>query len=295
MNVATSLNVGFDYNYKVSVRKQLEQVYNAGFRYIDINFSDWSMNEKSPFVGKDWESWVNEIRRFGEDYGITYHQAHAPIYNIFSTDENTKFLDKMTLRSIISAGMLNIPWIVIHAGHTVGNYDAVHIADMKQKNIDWFSYAVKEAENSKTGIALENMADAFGRNGHYCSNTDDLIELIDSFDPKYVGACWDTGHAHINGYNQYEHIIKFGKRLKVLHIQDGDGKRDLHTAPFYGTIDWKSVRKALHDIDYDGSPYYGKFTFEAHNLVRLLPIPCQDEALKLLYKIGNYIANEMIY
>jgi hypothetical protein len=83
MNVATSLNVGFDYNYKISVRKQLEQVYNAGFRYIDINFSDWSMSEYSPFVGNNWEKWVNEIRRFGEDYGITYHQAHAPIYNIF--------------------------------------------------------------------------------------------------------------------------------------------------------------------------------------------------------------------
>ncbi|HBG76766.1 MAG TPA: hypothetical protein DDW86_07395, partial [Clostridiales bacterium] len=72
-----------------------------------------------------------------------------------------------------------------------------------------------------------------------------------------------------------------GSRLKVLHVQDSDGKTDQHTAPFYGNIDWDQLLAGLRDIG-----YAGELTFEAHMLIRKVPISCQNVALQLLYQLG---------
>ena len=253
MNVATSANVLFGCG---SIEQQLTRIVQAGFHHIDINFGDWcgdcSPFPESPFVQDNWEEWILQIKEFGEKNDVTFVQGHAPIYQTFAENERNPFLYQMSKRSVKAAAMLRIPWLVFHAGTFPGHFDRAHRDALKEKNLRWFAPFVQLAEECSTGIAIENMADQFGKygglSGMFTANTESLIDLVDSFQSSAVGICWDTGHAHIQGVSQPDMLRLIGNRLKALHIQDSNGKSDQHTAPFYGTIDWPPIMKALHDI-----------------------------------------------
>lgn len=284
MNISTSINVFFGHG---PVYTQMKRVYDAGFRYMDINFADW-VDEPSgtgwfPQSSAAWDNWVEEIQRFKEDYGVTLNQAHGPLFNILDRGERGDHLRAMCLPTLRAAAKLGIPWVVFHAGTEEGNFqDPAHVASLLAKNHHFFDSLVEEAEKLNVGIALENMSDKFSKaGGMYCARIEELIELCDSFQSKQVGICWDTGHANLQGVDQRASLNQLGSRLKCLHIQDSDGRTDQHTAPFYGNIDWNSVMRGLQDIHYAGD-----LTFEAHMIVRRVPENCQDAALALLYQIG---------
>ena len=182
-------------------------------------------------------------------------------------------------RALIGAGILGIDWVVFHPVHIpYADHDM-----LLHKNMDWLRPFADLAGENNTGIAVENMND-YGKLTRYCCIADDLCELIDTMDMQNVGICWDIGHAHCQKIDQYFEILKIGHRLKVLHVQDNDGISDGHTAPYYGSVNWNIIKKALDDILYKGN-----FTFEAHMLIRLVPDDCKDHAATLLYKIGEHI------
>ncbi len=292
MDIATSVNVLFGCGTMI---EQIERIHRAGFTCMDINFGDWSGDYSpfpdSPFVQEHWEDWIQDIKTYGQNHGITYVQGHAPIYPIFSEGEKSDHLYKQAKRSIQAAAMLDIPWLVFHAGTFPGSFDAAHTQALKDANLRWFEPFVQLAEDSGIGIAIENMADQFGRysgmEGLYTAKTENLIDLVDSLGSPHVGICWDTGHAHIQGVSQPDMLHMIGSRLKAVHIQDSNGKQDQHTAPFYGTIEWKPIMQALHEIAFPGP-----FTFESHMLIRPVPNTCKDAALQLLYAIGKELISE---
>lgn len=289
--VTTSLALMFDYDFKYPVVEQIDRIHKAGFQYFDFNFADWSNDPNSPFAKDDWKDWIMSVKEYCERTGVKFVQAHGPLYNIFGEDSPRKQLcDKLCMRSLEAAGILEIPWVVFHAGTCGDEFDQAHIAELKRRNMEFFTPLVEACEKFNTGIALENMAQAFGvqHNGkdHYCSKTDDLIDLVDSFHSDRVGICWDTGHANVNKSNQPYDLKKIGSRLKVLHIQDNDGVKDQHLPPFHGNIDWNKLMAALYEIDYQGP-----FTFEAQVEVRRMPNSCQDTAMKLLKEIGDYLVS----
>lgn len=282
MKVATSLNVLFDYQYKVSAIDQLKRTCAAGFKYIDMNFWDWGHSPDSPFMQDNWEDWVKGIKECGDELGVTFHQAHAMVYNPFDLD-NPKLAAqiKATERSVIGAGILGIDWVVFHAQTYKNEDDELNL----KKNVEWLTPYVELADKCNTGIAIENMNDG-GKNIRYTTSAQQLADLVDAFNSSNVGNCWDIGHAHCQKSDQYAEIMTLGERLKVLHVQDNNGLQDQHTAPYYGTVDWNVIKKALVDVEYKG-----KFTYEAHTLIRAVPDDCKDMALKLLYNIGEHICN----
>lgn len=283
--ISTSINVCFGQG---SVRRQMKRVYNAGFTAMDINFSDWvelSQNGRFfPYSEAVWADWTDEIKRFADDYGVKLNQAHGPLFNIFEEGRRGDHLRRMCEKSLRAAAGLGIPWVVFHAGSDKGDFSSLeHIRRLKEANRRFFDPLAELAEKVHVGIALENMSDKFaaGDGGMYCSHLEDLIDLADSFKSPYVGICWDTGHAHLQGEVQSRCIAEIGPRLKALHLQDSDGRSDQHTAPYYGTIDWTDVMKGLRGIHYNGD-----LTFESHNLIHRVPDTCKDSALALLYQIG---------
>ncbi len=290
LNVSTSLNVLYSNDYSVSAVQQLKRIHNCGFRYIDMNFCDWCLDEASPFRCEKWENWIEELGEYARVNGITFNQAHAPmINNVLSGNE---LMDELSIRSIRGAGMLGIRWIVFHAGHFPGEYDKTHIEALKKANLTWFDKIVNVAVKSNVGIAIENMFSPWDhemkkRKRFYCDLLEHQIELVDEFGSSYVGVCWDTGHANVQGYDQAECLRTIGKRLKALHIADNDGYSDQHYAPYYGNILWDKFIRTLYEIGYEG-----EFTFETAQFIRdRLPDEVRDSAIRLLYNIGEHIVN----
>lgn len=289
--VTTSINLMFDFEFKYPVLEQVERIHRAGFDYLDFNFSDWSDSEKSPFAQENWREWVQSVRDYSDAHGIRFTQAHGPLYNVFGEDTPLKRqLDRLSVQSIEAAAIMGIPWIVYHAGTEPGEFDAAHIASLKEKNLRWFAPIVEACEKYNVGLAIENMASAFGKHhgakSCYCSNTDDLIDLVDAFGSDRVGICWDTGHANVEHTNQVEDLRKIGKRLKAIHIQDNNGVMDQHLPPYLGNLDWPLLMHTFREIGYEGP-----FTFEAHTEVRKMPSPCQDDAMRLLKSLGDYLVS----
>ena len=143
----------------------------------------------------------------------------------------------------------------------------------------------------KTGVhvLIENWPDAHApapNTRAFPSTADDLLMFLDFLGHPLLGACWDTGHGHMNGAEQYETISKLGKRLEAVHIQDNFGEVDQHLMPLVGTLDLDEVICGLLDIGFEGT-----FTFEADNILRQhdLPWELKQKSVELLYEVGKYL------
>lgn len=276
MKPCASINAFFDSTFMTSVATQMQRVSDAGFTHLDMNFWDWSHDAASPFKKDDWKRWVEEIAAAAQRMQVTFTQAHAHVYNFYQFPKENPHEEQIR-RSIEGAGMLGIPWIVLHPSQRPDYEEAGSKEKMLSENIAYFRAHAQTAAQWGVGLALENMSSA--KSG--LTTAEDLCQLIDGIGMDNVGACWDTGHANMAKVDQPLAIRTLGKRLHALHLADNHGVTDEHTAPYYGNIDWPLIARELHAIGYDGD-----CTFEAHNLVRPVPERCRPAAMHLMYMIG---------
>jgi sugar phosphate isomerase/epimerase len=255
----------------VPVEDQIQRVYDAGFRHMDMNFWDWALDPASPFRKDNWRDWVEGIAKKAQALNVKFTQAHADVFNFYTGDAERY---EMYLRCLEGAAMLGVPWITFHPS---GHPDFSPETEKKniKDNIEYYKPLVEVAEKYRVGIALENMSSRLCKAEH-------LNQMVDALDSPFVGICWDTGHAHIAKQPQAESIRLMGNRLHALHIQDNDGISDHHMPPHFGTIEWDPLMAALREINYPGD-----FTFEAHMIVRRVPEGCKADALRLLKQIGE--------
>ena len=105
-------------------------------------------------------------------------------------------------------------------------------------------------EKYKIRVALDNMpGDTWEFQKH----------LLDNFPAEYFGLCFDSGHANIELRNQLDDCLNYSSRITALHLHDNNGKKDQHTAPFTGTLDWDKTAKIIRE-----SNYQGILNFELH-------------------------------
>ena len=276
---STSINLFFDPTFVTPVQEQIQRVYDAGFRRMDMNFWDWSHSPDSPFRADSWESWVDGIRGKADALGVRFTQAHAHVYNFYDHPDDGQLYD-MYVRSLRGAAMLNVPYVTFHPSYKAELADGQGREKIIADNVAFFKPLVELAGRLNTGVALENLRGGLDK-------ASELAELVDALSPfGPVGVCWDTGHAHISHVPQGESIRLMGRRLRALHVQDNDGITDWHMPPFFGSIDWIELMDALRAIGYEGD-----FTFEAHNIVRRVPQSVRAEAARLLYQIGSALVD----
>ena len=276
MRPCESLNVFYDPEFNVDVAIQLQRVVDGGFRHLDMNFWDWCHDPRSPFKQDNWREWVQRIGEAAQRAGAVFTQAHAHVYNFYTQPAENEHEEQIR-RSIKGAGMLGIPWIVMHPSQRPDFQEGDSLEKTYRDNVEYFRREADLAAECGTGLALENMRSLKG--GMYTAEL--LCELIDRIDRPNVGACWDTGHANLAGQDQPAAIRALGKRLHALHIADNMGVNDDHTMPFVGNINWPPIIEALRDIDYDGD-----FTFESHMFIRKMPEACKAEAVRMMYNVG---------
>ncbi len=90
------------------------------------------------------------------------------------------------------------------------------------------------------------------RVGELISNTDALLRLIDAVESEAFGAVLDTAHLHAQKEILPLSVEKLGRRIRLVHAADNDGRTNAHLAPGRGTVDWKGVLRALAKHGYGG-------------------------------------------
>ena len=100
------------------------------------------------------------------------------------------------------------------------------------------------------------------KNCYYIVSGKETREFVKFVDHPRFHACWDTGHANVEG-PQYQEIIDLGDELYAIHFNDNRGTCDEHLAPYMGTLNVDEVMHALSDIGFSGP-----LTFECSSGLR---------------------------
>lgn len=117
------------------------------------------------------------------------------------------------------------------------------------RHIHYLLEGVKKVEDTARElgicIAMEN---------HYIPENDKsaLETVFEAFDADFIGFTFDPGHALISGNTDW--ILRTcGSRLRILHLNDNDGKGDRHWLPFdpEGKADWPRIMRFIAESPYD--------------------------------------------
>lgn len=219
----------------------------VGFEEMDFAFD-------TPMLLKDgWQELFRDKMELAAEAGVRIRYAHLPFdYPNANREYGWDEFWLASCRAIDLAKEAGVDCAAIHPRtFMTREYDGEkeHAAAVEFM-MPYCEYAGKVGLT----LALENMRGP-GKSGpkeirRYAEQVDDLIQLADEMG---TGICWDTGHANISAQPQKESLMKIGRRLKMVHINDNFAEDDVHIAPFIGNVDWRGVAEGLKEIGYAGS------------------------------------------
>ena len=281
-------------NFSKSHKEMLSYVKEAGFKYADLSLYDLDI-KGNPFMENNWESYTYDLADHAEKLGIKFVQAHSPGCrgNVLEKNEHYDYFIDATRRSIEICGMLGIKNTVFHTGWK----DGVDKKKYFEENADFVRLFFDDMEKNDVRLCIENSTKVNMGTKYFFLEGCEMNEFIDYVGHPLLKACWDVGHAKLEGHN-YKDIVDLSKNLVAVHIHD-NFNFDSHQMPLTGNMNMDEVMQGLVDAKYEGF-----FTFEAgwtfspgsvrlpnleNERLRHIPIELKIDAEKLLFKLGKWI------
>lgn len=273
----------------------------SGFKHIDFNF----YNDAKPgafLTQDDWMDTVKAASQAAESLGFDFVQSHAPSINTMSPGFDMDFGVTVMERTVEACAFLGIPCTVFHTGFRPDvTYPDGHAAYYKE-NFAFIRRLFPVLERTGVKLLIENTCTKNMGTQYFPITGEDMKDFVQTLGHPNVHCCWDTGHANIQGLDQYHDILTMGDDLCAVHVHDNHGITDDHIMPFLGTADFDAIIRGLID-----SGFKGCFTFECDHLfnpfnawpnarrqlftdgsakLTELPLPLMRQAQALLYSVG---------
>lgn len=173
----------------------------------------------------------------------TMHGAFLDI-TIHSEDPLIREISrKRVFQSMEVAKALGVRGIVFHTGAIATFFSRFYDENWLRSNREFWSSVAECFPDIE--ILMENMFD--NRVELILSLAEELSDL-----PNF-GICLDYSHAGIFGKDPARWVEKLAPYIRHLHINDHDGKADLHEAVGEGITDWKTFDRALRESKIDPS------------------------------------------
>ena len=207
-------------------------------------------------------SYVDKLKAFASEYGVNYSAAHGmwgPDYDIALKDKDARrVLIENHCRMLDILVEFGIKTYTVHPHYDFDN-DVRSDEQHRSYCIDTIEKMLPHAEKSGIVIAVEN-------NFTPPCTAERVADLCKYFNSPWVGANYDTGHAHILDpapgkkfsdiaalehwklypqefqQHQLETMLPY---LVTCHIHDNNGLIDSHMPLGQGSIDWPYVMKSL--------------------------------------------------
>lgn len=262
-------------------------IKSSGFQAVDFNI----MQCHDP-AGLSLDIF-KENRKVAEGEGLYFSQVHEPLWGKrmdLQTEEEYMF--SVVKQAIQITKTLNSPHLVVHPYQS---YDRVDMATQRQLNLHFFRKLAPVALDAGVTLCIENKptVSMLGTIVHgFCSESGELAEFVDELNDistgEPFGTCFDIGHAHVLRQDVGEQVRKLGHRLKVLHLHDNDGTKDLHRIPFSveNGVNWSSFLLGLQDIH-----YRGVLDFEIYNSLISISAPLQKAMLGYVSEVGKQFSD----
>lgn len=280
-------------------------IANAEFESVDFNLDTFLKNSDvyagkiNKFFDADLESllaYFVEYKKAFEAHGIRPSQMHAPYPILVPTrGDVTDYMQETVIpKSIAIAGMMEIPWVVMHPFKLQYTYG---IDVERAMNLKYFISLIPLLKEHHVGVCVENLYEGVGGRitEGTCADPQDAIYYVDTLNQlageELFGCCLDTGHMELTHREPADYIRQVGKRLKILHMHENDAIGDLHQMPYtFGSkpedgVDWDNFRKALDEIEFDGT-----LSFETFPCVNSFPRGAREEVLRTIKAIGEEMA-----
>lgn len=288
------------------------QLRQAGFSCADFSLNGYLLNTDiyrskiNRFFSQteqELEQFFTPHRRGAETAGIAINQMHMPYpaYVPGASRELNEYLRNIVApKSMKVCAFFGCKYIVVHGfklAHYLGSEEAEWVET--ERFLDFLAPMARELDVT---ICIENLYDGIG--GHLVEgpgcDAKKAAERIDRMNEKHraevLGFCFDTGHANIAGLDFERFLATLGSRLKVLHIHDNDGVRDLHQIPFTfaktrenrASTDWEGFVKGLK-----AARFCGALSFETAPVLTAFPPQLKQNALELIAQIGEYFASRL--
>jgi len=281
----------------------------AGFSCVDFSLNSYVSDNDicQPDGDKFFDQSLCELEQFfmphkqgAKASGIAIHQMHMP-YPIYIPSRkkalNDYLMNEAAPKSMKICAFLECQYIVIH-GFKLARFLGSEVEEWKQTELFLDTIAPMAKEMGIT-ICSENLYDSIG--GHLiegpCCDARKVVERIDRINNRYhaevLGFCFDTGHANLLGLDFESFITTLNHRLKILHIHDNDGVRDLHQIPFTFTrtrenqpsTDWDGFIRGMRNIKFNKV-----LSFETAPVMTSFPEALQEDMLGFIARIGEYFA-----
>ena len=232
----------------------------AGIDAIDISASTLFLN-KEMTDDRQIEARCRQLKRDLKRAGIEIWSVHMPFgreIDLSQTDEAVRQRSVELHRRVLRFCKILSPRIVLfhpswYLGH--GERDA-RIAQLVRS----VGELLPDAKKIGARVVIENMLGyELVKDGNYerpLGRTVEEVLHIMSLVPREVDAAVDTNHID----NPELLISALGRRVRTIHVSDGDGRSECHELPGQGRgdNDWTAILKAL----YEDAHYRGVFMYE---------------------------------
>lgn len=252
--IMRKLRISSAINLHTAPKDDIVEYVKAGLSFhkrIGFDAADFPV-KLITLMGDDWETGIDEIKKFSGEIGIRFEVCHLPYgVKIGGTPEEVAPFNENMHLSIEAAKRLGVDHAVLHPNTVTVPLEEFDRAKEYDSVMAHLSPFAEHASKIGLSLAVENMrlVPQHYPVHRYCGDPDELCEIADALG---IGVCWDFGHAHICGLTQSEALAYVGSRLKVLHVNDNFAWGDDHLPPFIGKIDWADAMRGLSSIGFKG-------------------------------------------
>lgn len=208
-------------------------------------FDGLELRLKEPHFDYNEDREIKELKKRAKKNKVKILSVHAPSgIDISSTDEWERVRSVREVeKGIVIANRLGADYIVVHPGEEVTDYD--NQMQMMKKSMDEI---VEFSREWKEMVLIENT-----QPGKIGSKLNEIENIMGWYNRREIGCCLDTSHLNLCGIGMRDAINRMGGYVYAIHVSDNEGKKDDHTLPYKGEIDWEDFFTGLKVIDFNGT------------------------------------------
>lgn len=236
----------------LDLASSLEAAAEAGFSGVEIWAEGAHLDPR--------RAGPSEARAAGalcEKLGLKPVSLHAPFgegANLGDFDERgRREAVRVVGEAIRYARLAGARFVVVHPGSWEGSDDPREHEEFEREVAASLLELSEVARREGVSLLVENMVPT-GRRFRLGAASSDLLRLCRKV--PGLAVCFDVGHANIRPGGERAdpagEIRALGGLVLSLHLNDNDGRGDLHLLPGEGTVDWGEVMRALGEVGYEG-------------------------------------------
>ena len=254
------LSIGYSVGIAGITEEKMTYAKSVGIDYLETSINGFIDNDRN-FKYSDEEiiARIKKAKKIADDAGIKIWSIHMPFSNIIDlslTDEaERKKVVALHQKVLKFCAILQPKIILFHPSYYLGLNEREQRKSQMIKSAKQLNKSVRAI---KSEMVMENMLGFDlvvdeNRERPLMRTVEETVELMNRL-PDNIYSAVDMNHIK---YPE-KLILAMGKRLKSIHIADGNGKEENHFFPCsgQGQNDWVKILAALHEVGYNGPFLY---------------------------------------